>query len=145
MNTPGQFAETPGSPLINLLGIKPVRCGEGTSEVELIVDDRLLRNCSILHGGVTATLLDTALGMAADTMAPPERLTVTAQLNINFVRPAFPGDRLVATAGVSHAGRQSIVATGEVHGEDGQLIGTATATFLFADIDNDPTTPRESP
>ncbi|MBQ16078.1 MAG: thioesterase [Planctomycetaceae bacterium] len=144
MNAPDPSTDSTGSPLTNLLGIKPIHRGQGTSEVALTVDDRLLRNCPILHGGVTAALLDTALGMAADTMAPPQRLTVTTQLNINFVRPAVSGDRLLATASVSHVGRQSIVAAGEVHAENDRLIATATATFLFAGNDNRATTAQET-
>ncbi len=145
MNAPDPTVDSTGSPLTDLLGIKLIHRDRGTSEVELTVDDRLLRNCPILHGGVTAALLDTALGMAADTMAPPQRLTVTAQLNINFVRPALTGDRLLATASVSHVGRQSIVAEGKVHAENDRLIATATATFLFTDNDNSATTARETP
>ena len=116
MNTPGSYPADPtvpsGDRLVELLGIEPLDWGEGRSRLALTVDERHLRNLPILHGGVTATLLDSALGVAASTVAPPDRLTVTAQLNINFIRPAFPGERLLATGEVRHAGRQSVVATG---------------------------------
>ena len=138
MNTHGSYPDDPSVPsgdrVIALLGIEPVDWGDGRSELALTVDERHLRNLPILHGGVTATLLDSALGVAASTVAPPDRLTVTAQLNINFIRPAFPDERLVATGTVQHAGRQSVVATGEVRCENGQLVATASGTFLFTDL-----------
>jgi uncharacterized protein (TIGR00369 family) len=138
MNASGSYPSDSSVPfgdhLVELLGIEPIDWGEGRSKLALTVDHRHLRNLPILHGGVTATLLDSALGVAANTVAPPDRLTVTAQLNINFIRPAFPGERLLATGRVRHAGRQSVVATGEVRCESGELVATASGTFLFTDL-----------
>ena len=120
--------------LIQLLGIEPISWGDGQAALQLVVDDRHLRNLPILHGGVTATLLDSALGVAASSVAPEGRLTVTAQLNINFIRPAFPGECLIATGTVKHSGRQSVVASDELNCESGELVATATGTFLFTDF-----------
>ncbi len=138
MNHPGAYPSDPtvpsGDQLVELLGIEPITWGDGRAELALTVEDKHLRNLPILHGGVTATLLDSALGVAANTVAPTDRLTVTAQLNINFIRPAFPGERLIATGQVQHAGRQSVVANGEVRCENGQLVATASGTFLFTSL-----------
>ena len=144
MNASGSYPSDSSVPfgdhLVELLGIEPIDWGEGRSKLALTVDHRHLRNLPILHGGVTATLLDSALGVAANTVAPDDRLTVTAQLNINFIRPAFPGERLIATGQVQHAGRQSVVANGEVRCDNGQLVATASGTFLFTSLPetNDP-------
>ena len=138
MNHPGAYPSDPNVPsgdqLVELLGIEPNAWGDGRAELALTVADKHLRNLPILHGGVTATLLDSALGVAANTVAPPDRLTVTAQLNINFIRPAFPGERLLGTGQVRHSGRQSVVVTGEVRCESGELVATASGTFLFTDF-----------
>ena len=115
-----------------MLGIAPGEWGGGRSELALLVDERHLRNMPILHGGVLATLLDSALGVAASSVAPANRLTVTAQLNVNFIRPAFPGERLVAVGEVRHSGRQSVVAFGEVRTEGNELVATASGTFLLS-------------
>ena len=138
MNNSGSYPVDPSVPsgdhLMELLGIEPIDWGDGRCELAVTVDDRHLRNLPILHGGVTATLLDSALGIAASTVSPPNRLAVTAQLNVNFIRPAFPGERLVATGEVRHTGRQSVVSTGEVRCDSGQLVATATGTFLFTPL-----------
>ena len=140
MNTPDLPFTDPGDPtrdgLAQLLGIEPVEWGGGRSELALLVDERHLRNMPILHGGVLATLLDSALGVAASSVAPANRLTVTAQLNVNFIRPAFPGERLVAVGEVRHSGRQSVVAFGAVRTEGNKLVATASGTFLFTDMRN---------
>ena len=146
MNTPDPPLTDPTDPtgdgLVQLLGIEPIEWGDGRSKLALVVDDRHLRNLPILHGGVVATLLDSALGVAASSVAPSDRLAVTAQLNINFIRPALLGERLVAVGEVRHSGRQSVVAVGEVRTEANQLVATASGTFLFTDL---PTTASSSP
>jgi uncharacterized protein (TIGR00369 family) len=97
----------------------------------MTVQEHHLRTLGIMHGGVLATLLDSAMGIAAGTLAPPGHLVVTVQLNINFIRPAWCGETLVATGEVFHAGRQTAVARGEVHTSTGTLIGSGSATFMY--------------
>ena len=56
---------------------------------------------------------------------------VTAQINVNFIRPAWSGERLEATAEVKHAGRKTAVATGEIRTEGGSLVATGSATLMY--------------
>ena len=118
-------------PFLELLGIRLVRATSDGAELEMVVDERHLRTLGLLHGGVTATLLDTAMGLAALQRAPDSQHAVTVQLNINYIRPAWKGERLVASSLLTHVGRQTSVARGEVHTDDGQLVAQGTATFLF--------------
>ena len=78
-----------------------------------------------------AALLDTALGSAVSTLCRADQNAVTAQLNVNFVRPAWLGESLLATGEVMHHGRQTAVARGELRTEAGSLVATASGTFLF--------------
>lgn len=118
-------------PLLELLEIHPVQAGEGEATFEMLVDERHLRTLGILHGGVTATLLDTALGFAAVTVAPDDHFVVTVQLNVNFIRPAWKSEQLHASGRVRHSGQKTAVAEGDIHTAEGTLIATGTATFLF--------------
>ncbi len=95
------------------------------------VDNQHMRDLGIMHGGVLATLLDSVMGMAASSMAPVGHFAVTVQLNLNFIRPAWEGETLLAEAEVMHSGRQTAVARGEVHTEAGSLVGTGSATFMY--------------
>src|SRR5262249_57706259 len=90
-----------------------------------------LRTVGILHGGVTATLLDTVLGMASGTTAPEDHYVVTVQLNVNFIRPVWEGESLVATGEVIHFGRQTAVARGEVRTSGGVLAASGSGTFMY--------------
>jgi acyl-CoA thioesterase len=121
--------------LLHLLGIRPLEVGEGRSRVELVVSDQHLRTRGIAHGGLVATLMDTALGWAAGSKAPDGLDVVTAQLNINFIRPARPGELLIAWGEVQHAGRRTAVVRGEIQTGDGALIATGSGTLMYVHID----------
>lgn len=118
-------------PFLTLLGIQEIDIGPGTAKLTLTARDEHLRSLGILHGGVTASLLDTVLGMAGSTHAPEGCHTVTMQLNINYTRAGRGGDELIATAETVHAGKQTAVCRGEVRRGDGALIATATSTVMF--------------
>lgn len=118
-------------PLLELLEIRPVASSEGSATFEMVVDDRHLRTLGLLHGGVTATLLDTAMGFAAVTMAPEAHHVVTIQLNVNYIRPAWKSEKLVAHGELRHSGRQTAVAHGEVKTAEGTLVAAGSATFMY--------------
>jgi uncharacterized protein (TIGR00369 family) len=116
---------------LDLLRIKPVELASGLGRIEVTVSAQHLRNLGIMHGGMLATLLDSALGMAAGSLASADQFVVTVQLNINFIRPAWEGEHLVATGEVQHAGQQTAVARGEVRTDKGVLVGTGSGTYMF--------------
>lgn len=118
-------------PLLEHLSIRPISAGEGRAEFEMTVAEPHLRTLGLLHGGVTATLLDTAMGFAAVTVAPEGHHPVTIQINVNFVRAIQQGETVRATGEVRHRGRQTAVTFGELHTSEGKLAATATATFMF--------------
>ncbi len=118
-------------PLLDLLQIRSEAVAPGRARILFEVRESHLRSRGIAHGGIIATLMDTALGLAASSKAPDGLDVVTAQISVNFIRPAWLGERLVALAEVRHAGRKTAVATGEIHTEGGALIATGSATLVF--------------
>jgi acyl-CoA thioesterase len=122
---------TPLGPFLNDLKVEPVSFEHGRAVWRLRVSDQHLRTHGILHGGVVATLLDTALGRAVATVCQSDQDVVTAQLNVNFVRPVWSGETLLASGEVQHHGRQTAVARGEIRTADDTLVATGSGTFLF--------------
>lgn len=86
-----------------------------------------------VHGGWFATLLDSAMGCAVQTMLPVGRSYTTAELSINIVRPAsHKTGPLRAVGRVVHSGRQIATAEARVEDETGKLYAHATTTcFVF--------------
>lgn len=121
----------PLGPFLEGLRAEPVSSEKGRATWRLTVADQHLRTHGILHGGVVATLLDTAMGRAVSTLCRDDQSAVTAQLNVNFIRPSWTGETLTITGEVQHSGRQTAVTRGEIRTAAGVLIATGTGTFLF--------------
>lgn len=86
----------------------------------------------IPHGGVHATLLDTAMGFAGcytgDRAAP--QLAMTLSLTVQYLsRPK--GKLLIATGTKMGGGRKTFFAEGQIVDETGELIAKGTGTFRY--------------
>ena len=82
-----------------------------------------------IHGGITATLLDTVFGAAVHTTLPAGTGYATTDLHVRYVR-AMTADtgRVIATGTVVKGGRRQATAEGRVEVEaTGKLIATGTA------------------
>lgn len=84
----------------------------------------------IVHGGAIATIADEALASVAFTHAVEGETTVTADLKVDFLRPAKPG-RLVARATLRHRTRRLAFCETTVEGEDGQIVAEARAVIAY--------------
>jgi uncharacterized protein (TIGR00369 family) len=88
-----------------------------------------------VHGGWYATLLDSAVGCAIQTLMPAGRSYTTAELSVNIVRAAsHKSGPLRAIGNVIHCGRQLATAEGRIVGPDGKLYAHATTTCLVFEI-----------
>ena len=116
------------------LNLENPKYGDGHSELAMVVRKDLLRTNNILHGGVCVALIDCAIGLAAYSLRPEGFDVLTAQLNVNFTRPAKEGDRLTAAAEVQHLGKKTAVVTCKVHDQSDNLIATASGTSMFVPL-----------
>ncbi len=81
--------------VLDTLGITVDSIGPGRAGVSMRVRDDMLNGFAICHGGLIATLADTAFAYACNSHG--ER-TVASGLSVDFVAPAHAGDRLRADA-----------------------------------------------
>ena len=88
------------------LGMELLEAGAGRATVALRVTAEMLNGHAIAHGGFIFALADTAFACACNSYGP---VTVAAGADISFLRPAGPGDLLVASATErTRAGRSGI-------------------------------------
>jgi uncharacterized protein (TIGR00369 family) len=88
-----------------------------------------------VHGGWYATLLDSALGCAVQSMLPPGYSHTTVELGMNIVRAASSATGpLRATARIVHSGRQLATAEGRIVGPDDKLYAHGTTTCLVFEV-----------
>ena len=93
----------------------------------VVVDagDEHLNPRGTVHGGLLATMLDTAMGNAV-TEVGGER-PVTVALTVTYLEPGRAG-RLEATARVRKRGKRLLIVEGEVT-QDGDVLADALGTF----------------
>jgi uncharacterized protein (TIGR00369 family) len=84
----------------------------------------------IIHGGAVATLADEALASVAFTVAEEGETTVTADLKVDFLRPAKPG-RLIARATVRHRTRRLAFCEATVEQDGGPIVAEARAVIVY--------------
>lgn len=104
--------------------------GHNSCEITIPVHSVLNNNLNIVHGGITATVLDTAMGSLANYQLPEGFGAVTNQLNIHYTAPGT-GDLLRCRAEVIHQGSKTMVISGEAFRSDGKKIAHATGTFFI--------------
>jgi uncharacterized protein (TIGR00369 family) len=121
----------PVPPAVRTLGIEPVEAQPGRVTFTLDLGEYHLNPFGIVHGGVLAALLDTAMGCAVHSLLPPAVGYVTGELNVRFLRPALvSAGPLVCTGEVVHQGRSTMVASARVIDADDRVIAMAGATCL---------------
>ncbi len=119
----------PPAPFPALIGMKLTAIEPGRARMEVTVDARHANPMGTLHGGVSCTLADSAMGLAyASTLDEGESFT-TLELKINFLRPMWSG-LLVAEGVVVSRGKTVGLAECNVTDEKGRLIAKASSTCL---------------
>jgi uncharacterized protein (TIGR00369 family) len=85
---------------------------------------------TIVHGGAIATLADEALASVAFTAAEEGETTVTADLKVDFLRPATPG-HFIARATLRHRTRRLAFCEATVEQEGGPIVAEARAVIAY--------------
>lgn len=109
------------------LGAEVSATGEGKATVRFEAREEHLNPAGTLHGGVLATLVDTAMGMAVRTAADEDDVPATSQLTVTYLRPGKPGP-LSVRAQVRTRGEHLTVCDADVE-QDGRDLAHAVATF----------------
>lgn len=115
-----------GQRFMSTLGARLTAVAHGSVTITCEFDERLTQQHGFVHGGVIATLADTACGFAALSLVRPDEDVLTADLTISLLRPAI-GTTYVATAQVIKHGRQLTVCRADVHAD--RLCAIATVTL----------------
>jgi uncharacterized protein (TIGR00369 family) len=87
-----------------------------------------------LHGGITATLLDSAMTCAVVSMLPAGVGTTTIDLSVHYLRAVPLDARVLRAEGVVvHVGRRLATANGTLTDEHGRVVATATTACMVLD------------
>lgn len=86
------------------LGIAVVEIKEGYSKIKMTVRPEMINGLGTVHGGVAFAFSDSAFAFACNNR---NVLSVALDTSINFIKPIFVGDELMAEAKEIHNGRST--------------------------------------
>jgi uncharacterized protein (TIGR00369 family) len=112
------------------LGAQLERVAPGEVDVSLLVVARHLNLAGTLHGGLIATLADTATGLALRTTLEAGTTSLTSSLSVTFLRPGRSGT-VTAKGRVVKRGTRFGYAEADVEDGEGRLLARAAATFTI--------------
>ena len=111
------------------LGARTEAADDGEARLRFEAHEEHLNPAGTLHGGVLATLVDTAMGQAVRSATDDGDVPATSQLTVTYLRPGKPGP-LTVTARVRTRGEHLTVCEADVE-QDGRELVHAVATFAL--------------
>jgi uncharacterized protein (TIGR00369 family) len=124
--------EVAGPPISALLGMEIDEVDEGRVVFGVEPREYLYNPAGVVHGGLAATLCDSAMTCAVAATLPAGVATTTVELKVNFVRPIVEATgRLRCEGQVIHAGGRIATAEARVTDAAGALYAHATTTCLI--------------
>jgi len=108
----------------------------GVCVVGGVVEPRHLNINGVVHGGVYATILDTAMGGAVITVLEEREVTATTSLYVEFLRPAREGATLRAVGKLVRRGRHLAFVEGELTDGTGSVLSQAHGTWYIWSADD---------
>jgi len=88
-----------------------------------------------IHGGWTATILDSAMGCAVHSVLKPGHAYTTVEMKLNYVRAVMPAHGLVTCeARVVHPGNRLATSEGYLRDAEGRLLAHGTETCMIIPV-----------
>jgi uncharacterized protein (TIGR00369 family) len=127
--------ELPGPPVMHTLDFEAVSFESGRAVFALDPHEMHYNPIGSVHGGVIATLLDSATGCAVQSVLPLGRGYTTVDLHTTFLRPVTVRSGRVTVEGtVVNLGSRTALAEARMCDEQGRLVAHATSTCLIFDL-----------
>jgi uncharacterized protein (TIGR00369 family) len=122
----------PLNTIARTLGYDVVEAERGRVAITLVPTGDHLNPWGTVHGGLTATLLDSCMGLAVQSTLDTGFSNTTLEFKVSLVRPITPETGQIRAEGkVLNAGRRIGTAEGRVTDSAGRLLAHGTTTCLI--------------
>jgi len=127
--------ELPPPPMAMLMDIRLTEIEKGRAVFTGTPQEFHYNPLGTVHGGLAATLLDSALSCAVHTTLRPGLGYTTVELKVNFARPMLATTGLITCEGRTiNVGSRIATSEARLTGADGKLYAHGTATCLIFPI-----------
>lgn len=123
--------ELPLPSMVALLGLRLVEVEEGRVVFAGTATNRFYNGWGVAHGGFAATMLDSALGCAINTLMPAGRSFTTLELKVNYTRPITQEvGELRCEGRAIHVGKRTATSEARIVDAKGKLYAHGTTTCI---------------
>ncbi|HJP92020.1 MAG TPA: PaaI family thioesterase [Pyrinomonadaceae bacterium] len=123
--------ELPRPPMADLMNFDLVEVGDGFAIFTAVPAEYHYNPIGVVHGGLAATLLDSAMGCAIHSTLPPETAYTTLEVKVNFVRAlTTQTGRVRCEARVIHVGTRTATAEARLVDAADKLYAHGTTTCM---------------
>jgi uncharacterized protein (TIGR00369 family) len=128
----GRFPEPP---IMQLIGFRLAEVATGRAVFEGTPEFKHYNPLGTVHGGYTATLLDSCMGCAVHTTLPKGTGYITLEFKVSLIRALTADTGLVRAEGKTiSSGRRVATAEGRLTDGRGRLVAHATTTCLVFEL-----------
>jgi len=113
-----------------LLGVRLARLHPDGITIVCPIKKSLLNSLGSLHGGVSATLADAAVGVAIHRHFGGSRLISTVEMKLNYFRPVREG-RIFARSHLLRLGSTLCIGSVDLTDAQSRSVGAALVTYIF--------------
>ena len=125
----------PPPPILELIGYQSFEIDEGRAVLRVSAGEYHYNPLGSVHGGVIATMLDTACGCTVHSTLPAGVGYTSLDLSTRFLKPATIASGLLTAEGsIVSRGRRIAVAEARLTDERGALLAHATSTCMLFDL-----------
>jgi uncharacterized protein (TIGR00369 family) len=122
----------PSPPIASLLGFRLAEVDDGRAVFTCTPGEEHYNPIGVVHGGLAATLLDSAMGCAVASGLPRGAGYTTLELKVNLIRALTTDTGPVRAEGaIIHLGRTTATAEARLTDAQGRLLAHATTTCLI--------------
>jgi uncharacterized protein (TIGR00369 family) len=127
-----QSGELPPPPIAALIGMAMVEVSEGRAVFSAEPAEYHYNPLGTVHGGIAATLLDSAMGCAVQSLLPAGTGYTTLEIKVNYLRPITSATGTVTCEGtIIHLGGRIATAEARLTDATGKLYAHGTTTCLL--------------
>jgi uncharacterized protein (TIGR00369 family) len=124
--------EFPAPPMARLMNIRISQVEQGRVVFEGTPEEYHYNPLGVVHGGMAATLLDSALGCCVNSHLEAGDFYTTLELKVNYLRPITLDTGVVrAIATTVHIGRSTALVEGRVVDAQDRIYAFASSTCLI--------------
>lgn len=119
----------PQMPFNHYLALHILKMFKDGLSLECAIREDMRNGHGSLHGGITASLVDASIGIAAIALSGGRRVS-TVDLKVTYLRPAVEG-KLHCRTHLIKSGKTLVFGESKIRDERGRMVASGQATYIY--------------